>query len=105
MLEGLGTWDFVDELSEADGVDVVDGAVARVVDSAVVAVVVDVVDSAVVAVVDSAVAPAPAQPDTINVTTAAPATERAAYQRCCPTGTQASEPNDAKWSKLGMMTW
>ena len=121
VLEGLGTWDFVDELSEADGVDVVDGAVVRGVDSAVVrgvdGAVVRVVDSAVVRVVDSAVvgsvvgavdgtlAPAPAQPATINVTAAAPATERAAYQRCCPTGTQASEPNDAKWSKLGMMTW
>ena len=121
VLEGLGTWDFVDELSEADGVDVVDGAVVRVVDRAVVRVVdsavdgvvdsavdgavVGVVVGAVVGAVDDTLAPAPAQPATINVTTAAPATERAAYQRCCPTGTQASEPNDAKWSKLGMMTW
>ena len=86
VLEGLGTWDLVVELIEADGVV---GAVFR----------------AVVGVADGTLAPAPAQPATINVTTAAPATERAAYRRCCPTVTQASEPNDAKWSTLGMMTW
>ena len=98
VLEGLGTWDLVVELIEAEGLDGAAGG-------AVVGVVVGVVDRAVVGVVDGTLAPAPAQPATINVTTAAPATERAAYRRCCPTGTQASEPNDAKWSKLGMMTW
>ena len=102
VLEGLGAWDLVVEPIEADGVvGAVDRAVVGVVDRAVVG----AVDRVVVGVVDGTLAPAPAQPATINVTTAAPATERAAYRRCCPTGTQASEPNDAKWSKLGMMTW
>jgi len=91
VLEGLGTWDVVVELINGTGADVV----ARTA--------VDVVEGADVGVVDGTLTPAPAQPATINEVTAAPTRERAAYQRCCPTGTHGSEWNRAKWSKLGMM--
>ena len=101
VVEGLGTWDFVVERTEAAGVRGVDGSGADVVDGTTVAVVVgtDVV------VVEGRLAAVPAQPATIKQRAAAPARERAAYQRCCPTGTHGSDRNDAKWWKLGMMAW
>lgn len=49
--------------------------------------------------------PAPAQPATTIESTAAPARERAAYERACPTKTHASERTNAEGSKSDMMAW
>ena len=49
--------------------------------------------------------PAPAQPATTIESTAAPARERAAYERACPTRTHASERTNAEGSKTDMMAW
>jgi hypothetical protein len=89
------------ELMEGAGVDVVDRTVVDVVEGTDVG----VVEGTDVGVVDGKLAPAPAQPATINEVTAPPTRKRAAYQRCCPTGTHGIEWNHAKWSKLGMMAW
>lgn len=53
----------------------------------------------------SAPAPAPAQPANNIESTAAPARERAAYERACPTKTHASERTNAEGSKSDMMAW
>ena len=48
---------------------------------------------------------APAQPANNIESTAAPARERAAYERACPTKTHASERTNAEGSKSDMMAW
>ena len=50
-------------------------------------------------------APVPAQPANTIESTAAPARERAAYERACPTKTHASERTNAEGSKSDMMAW
>jgi hypothetical protein len=101
VLEGLATGDFVVELAGAVGVVVLATSRVGVVDTSDF----DVVGRSDVGVVDGTLARAPAQPAIVNERATAPATDRPAYQRCCPTETHGSERNDAKWSKLGMMAW
>jgi len=52
-----------------------------------------------------AVPPAPEQPASANERAAAPARERAAYERTCLTRTHASEPINPMRSTFGMMAW
>jgi len=101
VFKGLRTGDFVVELAEAVGVVVVAGSEVGVIEGPAVM----VFSGSGVGVVEGALAPAPPHPARISETTAAPARQRAAYQRCCSTGTHGSEWNHAKWSKLGMMAW
>ena len=100
-LDGLGTGDFVVELAGAVGVVVLATSRVGVVDTPDF----DVGAGSDVGVVEGTLAPAPVQPAIVNERATAPARDRPAYQRCCPTETHGSERNDAKWSKLGMMAW
>lgn len=105
----------------ADGVDGVDGAERVAVDEEAVgmaelmrSVGVGPVDGPDVGAVDGRVPPAlaapavpraPEQPASANESAAAPARERAAYERTCLTRTHASEPINPMRSTFGMMAW
>lgn len=101
VMTGLETGDFVVELMEIMGVVDVTTSEVGVIEGPDV----DVFEGSGVGVVEGAFAPPAPHPAKISERTAAPATERAAYQQCCSTRTHGSEWNHAKWSKLGMMAW
>ncbi|MEP7369114.1 MAG: hypothetical protein ABI662_05630 [Dermatophilaceae bacterium] len=100
MLDRGGMGDLVVEVMEALGVEELGTSGAEGAGSDV-----GVVEESDVGVLKGALASAPPQAATVNKRAMAPTRQRAAYERCCPTGTHGSERNRAKWSKLGMMAW